>query len=190
MNVGGHEQKRLEAKETCSVVVVYQDAATRQRAMSVCDFLVKKFWSEIEFDFQWWRADFLTNARMAEDAGTNAAEADFVIICPSVESEISPALQAWFDTWIERRGGREGALVVDFTEEDVAQTPSVQRKIRFLEGVARRAGMDYLSCVPLPVANSLPDSFEAATLRAEEITSVLDDILSRVPPPSHFGLNE
>ena len=56
----------LARKDSCTVVIVYDDAATRARAMAACDCLIQQCWAEVEFDFQWWRADFLTDAMMAE----------------------------------------------------------------------------------------------------------------------------
>ena len=171
--------------EAWSVVVLYEDTGTRERAMAVCDHLVQQFWTEVEFKFHWWRADFLQDSGMAATAASNAAEADFVIFCTSADSELSAAVNAWLESWIERRGGREGALI-DLTE---AATGQAQHKQLQLRKAARRAMMDYLTKVPSAISGTMPDSFESAALRASQVTSVLDDILHQ-PPPPRYGLNE
>src|SRR5437899_10601275 len=80
--------RKLQPTETWSVVVLYEDKETRERAMAMCDQLVKKFWSEVEFDFSWWRSDFLTDPTMAHVAAQDARAADFVIYCSSPESDL------------------------------------------------------------------------------------------------------
>jgi len=178
-----------ESKETWSVAVVYEDTATRAQAMGVCDHLVQQFWSELEFKFHWWRTDFLEDASLATMAANDAVDAEFVIVSVNGRAGWSPSLNAWFDNWITRRGNREGALV-DLTGAGATRTGHAQHVQVFLRKIARRAKMDYLTKATPPITSILPDSFESATIRAEQMTSVLDNILRQVHPPSHYGLNE
>jgi hypothetical protein len=189
MNVMESSVKRLESKETWSVVVVYDDTATRERAMVVCDHLVQQFWSEVEFKFHWWRTDFLEDAGMTTTAISDAADADFIIVCASAEGELSPMVNTWFESWIARRNGREGALI-DLTEVGVTTVERALDRQACLRRIAHRAKMDYLTKVTPAMTGTLPDSFESAAIRAGEISSVLDEILHYSPPPSHYGLNE
>ena len=181
MNAIKSSIERREPKDTWSVVVVYEDIATRSRAMSVCDHLVKEFWSDVEFQFRWWRTDFLEDPGMAATATEEAVEADFVIFCASAEAEWAPAVRGWIERWAARRRGREGALV-DLTEAGAAPSGGAHRKAGFLRDAARRAAMDYLTKAPGTIAGTLPESFETLALRATQITSVLDDILHHQPP--------
>ena len=171
-----------EPEELWSVLVLYDDAPTRQRAMKVCDHLVHQFWSDVEFKFHWWRTDFLEDDAMAATAATDAANADFVVVSCSSERELSPFVRNWFEAWIAQREGREGAFV-DLTETDTASAAHGQHKKNFLRNVARRAAMDYLTKVPASITGKLPDSVESVDLRAGQITTVLDDILHQPPPP-------
>jgi hypothetical protein len=111
MNAVESKIGRCEPKQTWSVVVVYENATTRERAMSVCDHLVRQFWTDIEFQFHWWRTDFLEVGDIATSAASDAAAADFVIVCAGAERELSPGVKAWFESWVGRRSGHEGALV-------------------------------------------------------------------------------
>jgi hypothetical protein len=181
--------KRRDARETWSVVVVYENTATSERAMAVCDHLVQQFWSEVEFNFHWWRTDFLEDPGMAATAASNAASADFVIFCAGTESELSPLVSEWCERWVGRRGGREGAFV-DLTEATGTPASRAPHTQTYLRQIARRAMMDYLTQVPTTIMGTLPNSFESAAMRATHISSVLDDILHHSPPPSHYGLNE
>ena len=169
-------------KEAWSVVVLYDDSSTRQRAMEVCDHLAQRFWEEVDLKFQWWRTDFLEDSGMASTAAANSREADFMVVCILPEGEISPVVRQWFEMWIPQREGREGALI-DLTATIGLSPLTAHRKKVFLRDVAHRAGMDYLTHFPPAINRSLPDSFETASLRATQVTTVLDGILQHSPPP-------
>ena len=171
-----------ESKETWFVVVLYDDTATRQRAMEVCDHLAQRFWSEVDLKFHWWRTDFLEDAGMAATAADNSRDADFILVSILPDREIAPEVRSWFEAWINQRGGREGALI-DLIAATEPSLLTAQRKRLFLREAAHRAGMDYLAHFPLEYNRSLPDSFESASLRATQITTVLDGILQHAPPP-------
>src|SRR5690349_15050650 len=149
-----------EPEEVWSVVVVYDDGDTRQRAMAVCDHLVKQFWSEVEFKFHWWRTDFLEDDSMAAAAATDAADADFIVVSNSAERELSPFVRNWFNSWIPRRQGKEGAFV-DLTETGGLSAAHTQQNSIFLRSIAHRAAMDYLTKVPTATSGRLPDSVES-----------------------------
>lgn len=170
-----------ENKEMWFVVVLYDDSATRQRAMEVCDHLARRFWSEVELKFHWWRTDFLEDAGMAATAADNSRNADFIVVCIRPDGDLSPVVRHWFEEWVPQRAGREGALI-DLTTTG-APPLAAQRKKAFLREAAHRAGMDYLTHFPPTINRSLPDSFESASLRAMQKTTVLDGILQHSPPP-------
>lgn len=189
MNVTSHAAEQTEEKEACNVVVVYQDSATRQRAMDACDFLMHKFWSEVEFDFHWWRADFLEQEALAQTAAEQAANADFLIVCSSPTHPLSPALKRWFESWIEIRHGRDGALL-DLTESGLTEAGAPQTTGNFLRGIARRAMLDYFTTAQHTLMGTLPASYEEVDERASQRSSVLDEILNHPPRPPSFGLND
>jgi len=189
MNDTRDVKQRLKEENCCVVLVVYEDTATRQRAMSACDFLMHQFWSEVEFDFHWWRTDFLEHPSMARAAAEQAIEADFLIVCSGSQCQFSPALQRWFDSWVEQRHGRDGALL-DLTSSNTTATVTAGSVGVFLRGVARRAMLDYFATTTQTATGTLPSSFEDVERRASEISSVLDEILNQPPRPPSFGLND
>jgi len=189
MNVTNQVDEQFDQKETCNVVVVYEDAASRQRAMAACDFLMQELWSEVEFDFHWWRADFLEHAVMAQAAAEQAADADFLIVCSNPEKGISQNLKEWFESWIEARHGRDGALL-DLTQSNLTTTATMQTTETFLRAVARRAMLDYFTTAQQTVTGTLPSSYEEVQHRASQVSSVLDEILHQPPRPPSFGLND
>ena len=189
MNTTRLSRETSAPNELWSVVILYEDPATRQRAMSVCDHLVLQFLSEVEFKLNWWRADFLEDPAMAAAAAQDAIHADFVVVSCAPGSELTPAVRQWFEQWAAQRAGREGALV-DLTEPGADLPQRADHLNIYLRAIAGRAIMDYLTKLPPAIAGALPDSFESAALRAAQVTSVLDEILLHSRPPSHYGLNE
>ena len=177
------------AEETWSVVVLYEDQATRDRALAMCDHLVKHFWAEVEFDFLWWRTGFLADPLLAQTAAQDAREADVIIFSSVPEGEFPPAVLQWFEQWVDHRGDREGMLLGLTHTSTPAPTPDTQKQLRLRE-IANRARLDYLTHIPSQFGGALPNSWQNAEARAGQITSVLDEILNKLPPPPHFGLNE
>lgn len=168
--------------EIWSVAVLYDDAPTRQRAMVVGRELVQRFWTEVTFQFHWWRSDFLTDDAMLAAAVGDASTADFIVVSSRPEQPFSPFVIKWFDDWIGRRAGREGAFV-DLTEPTTGSADLVHRRQLHLRRLAHRAMMDYLTRMPEIMDGALPDSFESAENRAAQLTSVMDQILHLPPPP-------
>jgi hypothetical protein len=180
--------QKIQPTEMWSVVVLYEDKATRERAMGICDDLIRQFWAEVEFDFRWWRTDFLVDAAMAKAAATDARVADFIIFCSHPESDLSPTLTEWFASWAEQRAGQPGALL-DLTHEAGTPAPYSDLKQIRLRELAQRATLDYLTEIPSVLSSAAPESLESVATRATRVTEVLDEIL-HYPAPPRFGLNE
>jgi hypothetical protein len=183
------ELKVLPATERWSVIVLYEDKATRDRAMSLCDRLVKNFWSEVEFDFEWWRMDFLNDPQMGHTAAADAIDADIFIFSSSPKTDVSPIFLQWVQSWSDKRVDREG-MFLDLTHAPAQSNPLVQRKQMKLREVAAKANLAYFDRVPPRLSEEFVNSWQNVETRATQVTAVLDDILNRVPPPTHFGLNE
>lgn len=165
-------------KATKSIVVVYEDTATRKNAVEFCDRMVKKFWAECEFDIQWWAFANLEEQAVAKEATKKAAEADVVVLACGPERELPSHVESWIENWVSQRGDREGSLA-SLIEPDFGATD----KHVYLRAVAHRAGMDYLTEVPQEFAHRFPDSLESYSERASQVTGVLEEILHQHPTP-------
>jgi hypothetical protein len=172
----------LEAKTAWSVLVVYEDAASREQAIAFCDQLVKRFWAKFEFDVSWWSFDLLQDEATAAETAAKAAGADLIVVSCALAGEFPSFLMSWFEGWFDRRGDREGILA-DLTT--VGETSGGLRgnEHAYLRRVARRAGMDYLTQLPQSISLSISESPDSYTERAAQVTSVLDEILHHPAPP-------
>ncbi len=177
--------KSLQGKDHCHVLVVYEDNEARDRATAACDFLVQKFWTDIEFEFYWWRMEYLNAPELGERAALNAADADILFFALNS----IPVQSSWFDRWLTHRGGRPG-LLVQLTEIATNPSPGETATARFFQEITSRGAMDFLSASPHRTEDLLHDNEDSAELRGSDFTSDLDEMLRRTIPPSHSGLNE
>lgn len=176
MNAAIEEQNATSPLDLCTVVVIYDNLTARSRAMKAGDYLVKQFWENVELKFHWWRTDFLREASLAQVAARNAIAADFLIVCVGDDETASALLEAWFETWITQRTGREGALL------DLSLAGAHGG---FLRELCARGQFDYLAPAldktPSPRTTKAPDlSLPAASAERPR----------HARPPSRFGLNE
>ncbi len=177
----------MEAKATWSVLVIHQDMEARQGAVKFCDHLIERFWSRYEFDVEWLSYELLQSARSAKAAGSRASDADLIVFATQPDGEIPATIKQWIETWIGQRGDREGALV-GLMDPGPGLSGLVADKFLYLRAAAHRAGMDYLTELPQDISRAIPDSIDSYTERADQVTSVLDEILQRKgPPPQLLG---
>ena len=102
---------RLEAKAAWSVVVVYEDAAARERAVGFCDQLVERFWAQFEFDVSWWSFALLEEPAQPRKRQKRPRCADLIVFAANPEGDFPCRSRAWVETWLNQRGDREGMLV-------------------------------------------------------------------------------
>jgi hypothetical protein len=168
----------IENQNRSTVVVVYDDAITRARALAACDFLVSQLWQSVELDFHWWRTDFLDDVDMARAAAQYAIDADFLIVCSTGTENYSKTLETWFASWIAERDKHEGALI------DLSLLPDpVNRLSSVLQGVATRGRFDYL-------ASTQTSTSSRPTGKLSVLPTSADRLLDRSHPRSRSGLNE
>lgn len=172
-----------------SAVVLYEDLATRDRALEICDRLVRKFWADVEFQFNWWRFDFLNDSALAGDAVRLAARSELILLAAHAGRELPTPVKNWIENWLPLREPGFGVLVAMIGTE-VDRFKGLSPIHVYLREAAQRANMDYLpQVIDAPLGN-LDASIETIANRAEKVTSLLDDILHRPPTPMRWGINE
>lgn len=171
----------IQSKETWSVSVLYEDTDTRERAMGVCDHLMRQFWSDIEFDFNWWRFSFLEDAVLARQASGHAVDADILVIAVRGESELPPGVLDWLEQAVTVRGVREGAFIALLGGDSRDPRLMIRKNDAVLRALAQRAGMDYFTGSPNALPGGLPASLDSYGHRAAQQSSVMEDILRHMP---------
>jgi hypothetical protein len=163
-------------KTSWSMMVIFDKEESRQRAVDVCDHLIKRFWNDCGFDVCWWSCAELKGYGKRGETLAKAVEADLLVVALHAEAEPTTLLGDWLEDFVKLRGEREGVLI-NLVEEGSNPHSSLRQ-------AAHRAGMDYLTHEPDKIGGAVPDSIESVTARAEQITSVLDEILRTQPLPS------
>ena len=90
-----------------------------------------------------WRMGDLGHAEILAQAVEEAARAHVMIISFRDAGVLPPNLVEWIDAWVPRHLGGGGALVALIGVPPQPNSPPGQA-YRYLEHVARRAGMDFL----------------------------------------------
>ena len=169
----------MKAKWT--TVVIYEDAATRDTAIGFCDQLVERFWGDCEFDLEWCSVGELEPGPRAGEVADKAVDADLIVFAIQPEEVVPAELKVWVESWVERRGDREGKII-GLLDPSGVRGGTVNRYV-YLREAAHRSGMDYLTQISESLASATPESPDAYTERAVQVTHVLDDILQQPVPP-------
>ena len=185
MNAATEIESTPSLPELCTVVVIYDDAHTRNRALTACDYLVSQIWEAVELDFHWWRTDFLKDPHMAGIAAQHAVASDFLIVCLNTTDEVSANLEMWFESWIDQRGSRQGAMI-DLTAPTATGVSGPHRQA-FLHTIARRGMFDHLTAVPEQLEVKSPGT--SKRLDTKKLPATEEPSWHSRPPP-RFGLNE
>ncbi len=166
-------------KATWTVVVVYENAKARERAVGFCDCLVQKFWTRCGFDVSWWSFDLLAEEAARTAAEIKAAVADLVIFASLSQGLLPTHLSSWMEHCIQMRGEREGALLYLSSPDGgpAGETPL------YLRHAAHRAGMDFLTEMPQNLESLIPESPDFYSARAHQGSDVLAGILRQSLPP-------
>lgn len=168
-------------KATKAITVVYDDAEAQQTAVGFCDGLVTRFWEQFEFEVSWWSLELLENEGCAQTAVKKASLADIVVFATGSCEGVSPGFDQWVERWLREREEHEGTLVGLLPRRAFADF-GTSAMSRYLRTIAHRAGMDYLTGIPEGLSQPIPESLESCAERAQQVTTVLDEILhSRLP---------
>jgi hypothetical protein len=168
-------------KQNTSIVVVCEDKVCRDQAVKFCDELVKRFWTQCEFEITWLSFDDLAAQNGSRNAAEKARSAQILIMSMNPAPEAPAELQAWSEAWLAQRGEREG-YVIGLGDPGHVPGGGVSRNFVYTRDVAHRAGMDYLTELPIEMRQAIPESLDCFCERAEQHSSVLDQILARKVP--------
>jgi hypothetical protein len=173
--------------ERFSVVVAYEDGVTRDRALQLRDRLEDRLWGDFEFDFSWWKFEYLRDRAIAQAAVEAAARAEVIIFSAHARPELPVAVRHWIDAWLARREARPGALAALIgTTGDKGVLPL----LGFLREVAERAQMDFLPGMGTMAAARSAGPSHVVHETAQRVTSALKKVLDPRNPPTHWGINE
>jgi hypothetical protein len=108
-----------DPKCTFNLVVAYDDVATRNRALQLCDRLTKQLLGDFDFKCTWWKFDQLRDATLRERAVDSAAEANMIILSSHANKELPNSVKTWTETWLARKdqGKRTLLTLIDGAQQ-------------------------------------------------------------------------
>jgi len=163
------------------MIVISQDRACRDRAVNFCDELMKRFWAQCEFDISWLSFGDLSRENEFRNAAVKAGSADVVLFSMDPAADAPLKLQSWAEAWLAKRSDHEG-LVIGLGDPGHIPGGGVSKNFVYVRNLAHRAGMDYLTELPDQMGPAIPDSLDSYRERAQQHSSVLDQILDRKVP--------
>ena len=123
----------------------------------------------------------------AQAAAKKAATADIVVFSTGPQQRVPERFQQWIELWLPKREEHDGVLVNLFPAVPPAEVASPAMSL-YLRSIAHRAGMDYLTGVPEGISHPIPESLDSCTQRAEQVTTLLDEILHSPLPTASMPL--
>lgn len=154
----------------CGIAVFYQDVVARDRALHLLDRLLGEFKGEPSFEGSWWGFKYLQHSEIHPQAAAAVAAADLILVSIAPQQGIPAEVKAWFDRCLVRWPPLQAALGLLESPRFPSGLPSPDGA--YFQGLAQRAGLDYLALTvappALPSAPSLPgySSNLAPALRA------------------------
>jgi len=169
------------AKLRRRIIVIYETAAGREKALGFCDQLTVLHRADAEFEVQWLSFAQLNGPRPAGETIEQAATADWLVFAVDSAGDFPHNLKLWMERWLGKRSDREGTLVGLICGASNPCELACLKEVH-LRHVAHRAGMDYLT--QMPPLTQWADAGSLATIgdRADRVTAVLDQILHTAPP--------
>ncbi len=183
------EQFLLESRARVSVVVAYEDTATRDRAISLCEGMFAHLGAETDFDISWWRFGYLREPNLAAQAADAAARAGLIVFSTHAGAGLPPYVREWIEQWVTRKSTQPSALAALIGMAGDAQQGLTPIHY-YLQTVAVRARMDFMPHAAIPLSVAQYGSAQSAPPPGELLAPPWDESFDTDHPISHWGINE
>ena len=181
-----------EPKFPFDLVVAYEDALTRERALKLYDHLAQQLLNDYDFQCSWWKFDHLQNTTLRSRAADAAVEANMVILSLRARPELSPVQRAWMEDWLPRRDNSKAALVALIAGSGKPENEAAPM-LTHLQNAARQGRMDFFTQgydASQAKQDSLVDQVDQITKRTGVVTPVVHQILQQPMSTPRWGINE
>ena len=179
--IGNTDFFSSELPESCTVVVLYDDAESHRAAMEICERTVSQFVGEVRFAFHCWRLKEFASALFSDKVTGTIADADVIIFATHGEDLPYPVRRC-LEICQDQRTKTDGAIGL-LLVEPISPSAAIGTLLSRLEYGAARMRMDFL-----PMFGSADGIWADWEHKAKALMSPLKG--SWEQPPSHWGLNE
>ncbi len=128
-----------------NALLVYEDVTVALRGQEVLRSLARELKPQFELHSSLWKFDLLPYPELVEQATLEALEADVIIIAAHGETDLSPHVTGWIESWLPGKRGRQAALIALLGRGDeVVGELGQPRPVReYLREAAQNGGMDF-----------------------------------------------
>jgi hypothetical protein len=125
-----------------NVVVVYEDAETRNWAREVYDRATGVSGPE-NTSTTWWKIDELSTPAVLAGAISTAMRADVIIIAARATEALPMSFYVWAENWMPHRHPATGALIALLASPETGNAEQARFR-QYLRSVARQGRMDLM----------------------------------------------
>jgi len=170
------------------VLVAYEDAATRDRALHLSHHLSRQLAQDYDFHCSWWKFEHLANSILREQAANAALEANMIVIAIRARPAPPPLQGEWLRSWLPRRPIIKAALVALVGTTETTQADEIATTTTVLQSAAKSAKLDFFSHnFELPHSLGTNGRISAAEAAAVSVADQSNPF--RMPIP-RWGINE
>ena len=178
-----------ETRAKVSIVVAYEDTATRDRAIGVCDGIFAQLGTETDCEISWWRFSYLRDPELATQAAAAAAQASMILFSTHAGNGLPTHVRDWIELWVTRKATQPSALAALIGMVGDAQQGLTPIHY-YLQTVASRARMDFMPHAAIPLSVAQYGGSESAPKNDAGSAQAGDGFYEPEHPTSHWGLNE
>ncbi len=193
-------------RSSFDLLVAYEDAATRHRALHLSHHLSQQFANDHEFHCSWWKFDHLANRMLREQAALAAAEANMIVLAVNARPKFPDLQSEWIERWLPLRRARRSrsvngalvALVALMAGSEPVVAADARQTTDQLRQIADAARLDFFAHafeLPTLLPNADPSQLVETPTPREVVTEANLEALStsnphfKMPIP-RWGINE
>lgn len=136
-----------DTNQELRVLIAYDDLDAGRRAMRVLANLGKGLDEATEFRTIPWPFDLLADLQWRDAAGSEAVDAEILMVATSGTNPLPTGVGRWFKDVIARKRGTKAAVVALFGPEEDPDGAGSSR-LDEIQGAAQRAGLDFFAPTP------------------------------------------
>jgi hypothetical protein len=171
---------------TLKATVIYDDFNFATRAAALLERVALRMHEAMKWDVKPWRLDVLKQSSLAAAAGTEAADADLIVLALSKTHSPPPELTVWLEHWEAHRQIQDPAVMALYPGEHTAPTPLWYELKQF----AGRHGLAFLSSHDVRENGDSMQFVHQLWQRRQPAVPALEWLADAPRPPRHWGINE
>jgi hypothetical protein len=181
----------MERNPLFKILIAYETVSSGLRAREMSERLAARLQSEFEMSSEVWKFELLNHPQLREQAASEAAVADMIIMAMRRAGELPPHVKHWIESWLHQRRGNAAALVALLDEsEEEDETAASAPLSTYLRRVAEEGNMDFFCQVGGGRQRDFDNTVETIHRRAESHAVERDSFFHHASGGREWGIND